>query len=1042
MTEERIQARRQLVEDLRRYMVGPFANDEVIEESAFDRYHVGILSPTGKATNPEEDEFETGSDGRDQEDGQGDDGFLVLANVKRQSAMGFTCQVGVECQNLVLEASWGTYQTEGPLDAKKRQHWKRHHFSKSLDLDLSQSRTLYKFDDVSLSARAREKDGTRIVTVSVVNEKPESSDREIDNNIYQVKLKVHAEDDSPVFVARPPSDYILDDEFWSYELLFNDARLFAVGHGCAVNWAPLDGQRATKIETEWVPAAEVYKASTAVLEDEPVLLLENLIGKERSWVCDRLEKIPSAYNEWLSMQESAIPSVLDSFPTQHRDKLANAANTNLARCKTASKRIGEGINFLRTDETAWQAFRYANEAMAQAMMKARPNSPAKWRAFQLAFILLSLPSTASEDHPDRRLLDLVWFPTGGGKTEAYLGLAAFAIFHRRLTAKTPGEQAGTAVFTRYTLRVLTIQQYDRSAKMICACEIIRRRHLKDLGNDEISIGLFVGNSATPGTIDKAREILQGTNDPLEASLTTLPLRTCPWCGSTLTTKSQRITDGRLVTACPNVGCDFHERLPLLVVDDEIYAYPPTMLVGTIDKFARMAWKPQIGYLFGLGSQQRPAPSLIIQDELHLIGDSLGTVAALYETAIDYLCTRGGHGPKIVGSTATIRRAEEQASSLFNRKAVQFPASGIRASDSFFYSQDRSHPGRLYVGVHAQGRSPKHTLARTVGTLAQTVDRIKDDRVKDHYYTQVLYFNSLRELGGALVLAEDDVPRYMEAMPRLPEEAVRRLPQKVELNSHIPSSTIPDILKRLTKSVSDDDLNSEPIDLLLATNMISVGMDVDRLGLMVVSGQPKTTSEYIQATSRVGRPTDSAGIVVTLYNWTRPRDRSHYERFVAYHRAFYKYVEATSVTPFSARARDRALRAVLVSLARLALPQFAENDSVRAIQDGKLQEAVRHLMGVIESRVKAIDPEEAGQTLEQLEAILNEWLNSAETPADQLYWDLFKPGLRRKAMLRPAEEDKVSRGFWSTPNSMRDVEPPSPVRLLTASQLGDRNGRRA
>jgi hypothetical protein len=1055
-SEKAVAARTLLVRDLRRYLVGPVEEQERIEGRAADRYHTGFLSPSGVAVDEEEDDQE--EEGEDRDAGAGES-ILALANVSQQSAMGMTFQVEGLDTPLELTVRWADYRPEQPgagatADAVPPR-WVRHPFEKTLaipaDPDGRRVPVLIgEFAGIEVKATTRVEGGVRTITTSLVNARPRSWDADADPRVYQVSLEVFSPPDArPVFVARPPSNYIIDEELWNFELLYRDVKQFAVGHGCSVEWEAANRRRATRVRTTWIPEAEVYKASAAVLQDAPILLVNRLTDPaQRTIVCEELDSLPAAYATWIDKQKQEVAGILRDSPASHREGIEKAAADNLGRCEAACRRIREGIGLLKSNDKVWHAFCLSNRAMELSMRKSRPDREPRWFAFQLAFILMSLPSAALPDHPDRSVLDLIWFPTGGGKTEAYLGLTAFCMFHRRLAARSPDEGSGTAVLTRYTLRLLTIQQFERAARVVCACELVRRQHARALGATEFSIGLFVGGGATPNTLEEAEKILQTGPEETEG-LTTLPLLKCPWCGSALARQQQRIEDGRLITPCTREGCEFRERLPVLVVDDEIYAHPPTMVVGTVDKFARMAWVPAIRELFGAG--RRPPPDLIIQDELHLISDALGTMAALYETAVDYLCSTTGRSPKVVGSTATIRRAEEQCQSLFQRRAVQFPPSGLSATDSFFYREDRDQPGRLYVGVHAQGRSPKHSLAWATGTLCQSASRIEDPAIRDSYHTLVMYFNSLRELGGALVLAEDDVPRYIDSMPLPAGTSRRRLILIKELTSHLPSFLIPDILDAISTPVlelrDDDDLDREPIDLVLATNMISVGVDVDRLGLMVINGQPKTTSEYIQASSRVGRPRGGAGLVVTLYNWTRPRDRSHYERFVAYHQAFYRHVESTSVTPFSSRARDRALHAVLVALSRLLLSELQENDSAGKITSAVVLARVRELATVIVRRAEQVDPAEAEETMGHLERIIERWRTEAvarqNLPRKSLDWRMRRRMQNnvpyREGLLRAAEKTSEIHGVWPTPQSLRDVEPSCSVELLTQRMLQQGGG---
>jgi len=1039
-----VTARQVLVSDLRRYLVGPLDDEERIPEKPIDRYHAGLLSPPQTPIDAEEDDQEQG----DQEVDSGvGESILALVNVRQQSAMGMTFQVEDTVRKLCLRVSWAGYVPEPDKENPLKVWWVRKPIERNFDLVLSKKAgrkpaLLGEIDGIRLYVVSGFAEGVFTLTTSLVNNRPLLMDWDRDDRIYQVRLDVSAADQSAVFVARPPSGYLRDDELWNFELLYRTRKAFAAGHGCAVQWESTDGRRASRIWTEWVPEAEVFKATPEVLANDRLLALDNLTDfARRTGTCADLRRLPQAYAAWIKQSADGLATILEEFPEIRRKEIRKAAERNLKACEEAYQRIVEGITLLENDDLAWRAFCLANQAMVQSMRKSRPSEgEPRWFAFQMAFLLLSLPSTVDPTHADRTTFDLIWFPTGGGKTEAYLGLTAFCLFYRRLAATRPEDQEGTAVLTRYTLRLLTIQQFERAARVICACELVRRGLEVELGAAEFSIGLLVGNTATPGSIEDARKLLAGDSVG-DGNLTTLPLVECPWCGTALTTREQRVVGTQLLTRCPNPRCEFRKRLPVAVVDEEIFCLPPSMVVATVDKFARMAWVPEIKAIFGRGIPSRPPPMMIIQDELHLISDALGTVVALYETAIDHLCQANGRPPKVIGSTATIRRAEDQCWGLFQRKAVPFPPSGLLASDSFFYSEDTSQPGRVYIGVHAQGRSPKFSLARLVGTLCQLASRIPDLETRDSFHTLVLYFNSLRELGGALVMAEDEVPRYVQSMPRKKGEPPRELIHIQELTSHIPSGSIPEVLKKIEEplpGLPGSTMQREPLDLVLATNMISVGIDVDRLGLMVVNGQPKTTAEYIQATSRVGRPRGSAGLVVTLYNWTRPRDRSHYERFLAYHQTFYRFVEPTSVTPFSERARDRALHAVLVSLARLLLVEFQDKDSAKNITDLGVQRRVRELASIIVARARENDRSEVEDTETHLDELVNEWVEEAESPND-LFWEKNRFMQGKRALLRAAEVENTARGLWATPNSMRDVEPPSPVLLYTNKRITERGG---
>ena len=477
------------------------------------------------------------------------------------------------------------------------------------------------------------------------------------------------------------------------------------------------------------------------------------------------------------------------------------------------------------------------------------------------------------------------------------------------------------------------------------------------------------------------------------------------------------------------ACELFEsgaRLPIWTIDEEVYRHTPSLLIGTVDKFAQIVRKLETRTLFGL-STSHAAPDLIIQDELHLISGPLGSIAGLYEVAIDELCRRDAVRAKIIGSTATIRRAEEQIRALFDRATYQFPSPGLDATNSGFAVSDTARPGRQYAGITTAGRSATYMLQALVASLLQSaIETGATANERDYYWTLVTYFNSLRELGRALVLMQDDVPVSIRQFAARRNEERRTIEAPAELTSRVRSYEIRDMLDRLNKPASDCDA----VDLLVASNMISVGMDIPRLGVMVVNAQPKTLSEYIQATSRVGRG-DVPGLVITMYNSMRARDRSHFETFETWHRCLYRDVEATSVTPFASRAQDKALHAVLVALVRHTVPGM---DRRPILNDLRRPDAEK-IAALIESRVARVDAAELTIVSQKLQRLIDEWSGRSDL---QAYWDDYG---RRTSLMMSAEQfaakadvdadldsEGARRALWPTPNSMREVEAGAPFIL--------------
>ncbi len=788
------------------------------------------------------------------------------------------------------------------------------------------------------------------------------------------------------------------------DLHYRDVFEYAVGRNTSGGWVEAKDEAGhrppvTRVWSDFLPTEEVERVAPnenigEVQFDMAALATAAAAGAEALGAA--LDALPAQYAAWQREQERLLAGL-----ALRRKELAGIL---LANMETACSRIRGGIELLKRDPLAQDAFTVMNAAMATAnrrreaiIQKKSPDAvkEPKWRPFQLAFVLLNLAGMTEKENPEREIVDLLFFPTGGGKTEAYLGLAAYAIALRRMRA--PGILgAGVSVIMRYTLRLLTLDQLSRAAGLVCALEKIRTGSAegkKKLGDCKIEIGLWVGGAASPNVMkprnsndkDAATTRLNRYQRRPNSEKSPVPLKACPWCGTPFKPESFIIWPDKaraqnLVLKCENAECDFTRGnfLPIIVVDEPIYRRLPAFLIATVDKFAALPWVGKSGAFFGhvdrydsdpeggfygasepgqgrpLGNGHRlDPPDLIIQDELHLISGPLGTVAGLYEAAVDLLASRGSGEhrvrPKIVASTATVRRAESQIRSLFDREhTAVFPPPGIDRRNSFFAETVLSseEPARLYLGVASQGRGPKLLFLRTLQTLLSGAQALSTPPAAgagdpaDPYLTTLAYFNALRELGGARRIVEDEirehVANYGDKRRRVsPPDApfanrAMRLP--LELTSRVSTDDVAQAKERLARAVRHNDgtPDDDSIDVALATNMISVGLDIARLGLMVVQGQPKTTSEYIQATSRVGRDSSRPGLVVTLLNLHKPRDRTHYEHFRAYHGSFYRAVEATSVTPFAPRALDRALAAVVVAAARHYDTALSPPDAVRRL----------------------------------------------------------------------------------------------------------------
>jgi hypothetical protein len=996
--------------------------------------------------------------------------------------------------------------------------------------------------NLKLQLVVREVDGKNIVTVSLVNETKVDSGksvRDLNGTIFQVGIKVENQTESIFLPFSDKSDYtkIVDPEEVEIKLLYKDYMNFASGHGVSVTWSDLDRNKDLKkswVATSFIPLYEVMSNdfNPVELDDKnalDILFIKPLAGKpfsedglEMEEMCEKLEAFIKVYDSWITTQkEELLDSTIDRLPLVEVNKriLKERARVNLEKCKVLYQRMYDGIQLLRKKEEGFEAFCDANRAMyMQRYMgsyiskkkkdldsvfiwpgendeklpdfsKGIPNEKdfrkpffAKWRPFQLAFLLSQIVGLEDSESEDREQVDLIWFSTGGGKTEAYLGLIAMYLFYRRLRHGTnPDQGAGVSVFMRYTLRLLIKDQYNRAIPLILACDLIRKEKLNSYGQTPYSIGIWVGQSLTPnkndgkesGEKDKyfSTSVNHLLNDNPEKAKYKLPIDECPCCGTKLEKVKNKGTgykgkwgikgvakrDGSqgspYTLFCTNIQCEFALEkstygFPIYHVDEDIYRERPSLVFSTIDKFASLNWNEESFNLFNFEGRAdklkrtNDPPELIIQDELHLISSALGTIYGVYEIGINELMSRSldderTYKPKIIAATATAKHAERQCRILYGRKKFsQFPPPGISADDSFFSrkeKKEKSH-GRLYLGVQPTGFTNTTAQVRLVSLFNQLLPKIDmENKEFDKYYTSLIYFNTVKELGKFRTLVMDDISVRSKALADLfrsihkghnedeffelssqmkPEDITKNLnvlganklytieqslfqkgirkyndflglienkrkaiflrlfdskeefellSLKYETNGNPQElgeqnyQTFLEYIEEKAKSVSNT--GSVP-QIVAATNMVSVGIDIARFNVMQITGQPKSHAEYIQASSRAGRT--YPGIVITTFNPAKNRDRSHYEAFVDYHQAFYKHVESTSVTPYSEPALEKALDAIVFFLAEVFKYKLELNVKGKVIADGSsIEDFIDQIAKVIEDRINKTGFDYAG-----------------------------------------------------------------------------------
>lgn len=972
--------------------------------------------------------------------------------------------------------------------------------------------------------------------------------------------------------------------------IYRQYKDYGIGHGCSVKWSC--NKELRTVSTEYIPACETPDIDPTprhknIFEQEdtdghftPKPIFENAAFFQFKWlstlsdagdeeVVTGLLHFVDAYTEWIGQQ-------------QDNDNLNIAAQIR-NDCKKDEARIRKNIQHLAANKEQLRSFRLMNTAMFMQLWHSRKKEKdirrhmdkedfegffeifyrkhaddrilsgtehAAWRPFQLAFILLNIDGVFQRENDPQwqarnEWVDLVWFPTGGGKTEAYLGLIALVILHRRITYGAIG--GGTAVIMRYTLRLLTAQQFQRATFLIMALELIRRWDMYGLGNEPIYIGLYVGQGSLPNKLRDGQDSLLSEYKKLKDAKgkgtirTKIQVRKCPCCGQPLEPiKYADVNDaadtfhhGRILLSCSDTTkkCAFYYTygistarkdrgpIPVSMCDEEIYQHPPALLFGTVDKFAQIAHKisgkddkrnADSRRLFGKGNWENGKPKngylppdMIIQDELHLMMGPLGSAVALFESAIDQLCTRQEKGisvrPKVISSTATTRNTDLQIMALFDRKVNIFPKQGVNCDDSFFAFYKRKAgfidgkgadylSKRRYIGILPTGRTQMWMQLRLAAILfthravfeAQQLGtgcstdpvQYNEELTKaiDYYYTVLTYFNSLREVGKT----ESQIFTYLVKETRRVFNKVLR-PDKLmhcyytyascfhtgELTGRLSGEEVVEQMskigeawspgKRLAHGNEDaPDKGRTSPDFVIATNMISVGIDISRFNSMIINCMPRNIAEYIQASSRVAR--DKEGLVITVHHPFRSRDISHYEKFIEFHEKMYSYVEPISITPFTRKALERYLPLYIATILRHTIPQYVEREgaNVRLSENDKkmlsntlfqyfknrerLMQNDTHIKDVIKELLTEDNLNDIDALIEQA---INEWQKERNEANDQGFDLVFnnkaatvKKGNPQKQLYVDMDEyqDNIHSDLWRIPQSLRVVDPEAVIHI--------------
>lgn len=780
--------------------------------------------------------------------------------------------------------------------------------------------------------------GDHELIVSLVNNSPKEHPDFKDTRLYQCELRLEDLETVP-FVLEA-----LEDSF-RYD---RSVKAYGINCGVRVEAGVLFTEDAVMVDRPrpryWSVDDPVPPMRFVDLENDPIGPAEALLSALKrweitNWAADVLDR--RANEEWWSpeMRKQATRAA-EEFEEEYT-------------------RLAKGIELLRSDDALFRAFRGMNRAMSRSS-RGKYDS---WRPFQLGFLLANLSSIVDKEH-ETDVVDVVWFATGGGKTETYLGLLVTAALYDRMTGKV----SGITAWSRFPLRMLSLQQTQRFADAIASAEVVRRE--MGLGGDGFSLGFFVGQGATPNRIPETAK--PGEPDPDDDQMPSRyqVLEYCPFCHERSIKMGFDRRLWRLEHHCGNPTCESDgEALPVYVVDEEIYRFLPTVVVGTLDKAASIAiqasMRGMVGAPLGVCSKEghgytyaprssRPSgclvpgckgvpqalpmdmsrygPSFRLQDELHLLRDSLGAVdshyEALYDSMQEELC---GRKPKILASSATLTGYEKQVDVLYRRVARVFPVPPPRAGGGF-WTADSPSLMRRFVAIAPRGVTIEYTVDRLLTELQIAVRDLARDPVStcaeigvdpkfsvellSLYGTNVVYGNTLRDL--------EAVMRSMET-----QVLVSGAINTASLTGKTDFLEVRETLQRLQ---SPEDSFEERLHIVSASSMMSHGVDVDRLNVMVMLGIPLSAAEFIQATARVGRR--FPGIVFVIHKIGRERDAGVFRSFRQFVEQGDRFVEPIPVTRRSRRVLDRTIAGL--ELARLLVIHEASSGTalttLRAFKD--------------------------------------------------------------------------------------------------------------
>ncbi len=731
-------------------------------------------------------------------------------------------------------------------------------------------------------------------------------------------------------------DYFVND--YKY-----DKNIYGLGNNCNVEY---DESNAI-LKTVHVP---VFIQKRLKTNDSLAVKFSDLVNEPVETLTEVYSKMLKELSSW--EKDLATREGLSAIGKRQFSNEIENFKFEIKRFKTGVELI-EQYNVIRT------AFKYMNKAF---MNSAKGYD--SWRLFQIVFVVsLILDIVAHE--PELMLdeavvskaktdnVDILYFPTGGGKTEAFLGILVFNLFFDRLR----GKEYGMTALLKYPLRLLSVQQVQRVANILAVAENIRVN--ENLGGDRFSLGYYVGDKNTPNKIDK--ELIKTLNElsPEEMDEKYRLLDVCPYCGQKSIHVIYDAISNSLKHVCANEKCLSEGELPLYMVDDDIYRYIPSVVISTVDKLTAIGLNlrfhnllcgaeylcPKHGFTarnrclvkeckcetaqFKSVKMKDPAPTLLIQDELHLIKESLGAYDAHYETFIEYFirelsgCNRG---IKVIGATATISAYSEQARHLYWKNAIRFPAESPYLDRNFYSFVDKEDIGRIIIGYAPFGKAIVNSVAYSLqylkkvvynlylhpeeiidlpgmffeGTQEEKISAVK--RLLEDYWIILEYNNVKQESNRVLQALEDPINTELIAKGYEPLTAKKMTGDDTFQEVRATLSSI----EHARSAIDELDFN-----MIAATSMISHGVDADRFNLMLFYGMPGNTAEYIQAYSRVGRK--HTGVVIDIMRPSREKDQSYLKNFVKFHEYKDILVDAVAINRWATKAVESTLPGIVSGL---------------------------------------------------------------------------------------------------------------------------------